>query len=368
MSCRNSVINIANLSRAAAAMALRRTSTFEENRSRSRPRTDPGAQHINQPAIRKSLLETAALDAAQQRAADGTTSGSLHQEALEAFSVVAALVLGFSVSSCVAVAAELTDQMLQGNPTVVAFCVMMSASAALSGYSAVFFTMEIYYVKRLSDEGGAATSFRVEVFRTHLGFRRKIARNATVFALAIDLVAIGVLLSGFLPLPYAIATLTLLSLGALLVLLTMTQMRRLTAHCLSIGDDELSLDEDVDATAHASPPAKPTPSSQHADAIGCSSPATEGPRRLVPLVRGLGGAGQANGLDAEASMPLPTGRRSVRRSVDSVHRCSEVSCVRRGVDMEVTDAVQRARNAAALRRRAVHMSGRIAPMHVPSPR
>ena len=50
---------------------------------------------------------------------------------------------------------------------------MMAVSTALSGYSAVFFTMEVYYVKRLADEGGADQQLRLETFLTLVGYRRK---------------------------------------------------------------------------------------------------------------------------------------------------------------------------------------------------
>ena len=161
------------------AMAHRQD-TFQFNKARDIGRGD-----------RVSVAQQAAEQAAEAKLQGSTVDVNTHQDAIEAFSVVAALVLGFSFSALVAVACELTTQLSSGNPYVGAFCLLMSVATASSGYSAIFFTMEVYYVKRLSDEGGVSASLRVETFLTLVGYRRKLARNATVGALAVDMLAIG---------------------------------------------------------------------------------------------------------------------------------------------------------------------------------
>ena len=170
---------------------------------------------------------------------------NVHQDAIDAFSVVAALVLGFSFSALVAVACELTSALSSGNLYVGTFCLIMSVSTAASGYSTVFFTMEVYYAKRLAQEADSRrnTNLRVETFLAMVAYRRKVARNATVGALALDMIAIGILIWGFLPSGIGYAVLTCLCGGAVLVLLTMSQMRTLTAFCLGLGEEEESSEE-----------------------------------------------------------------------------------------------------------------------------
>ena len=170
---------------------------------------------------------------------------NVHQDAIDAFSVVAALVLGFSFSALVAVACELTSALSSGNLYVGTFCLIMSVSTAASGYSTVFFTMEVYYAKRLAQEADSRqnTNLRVETFLAMVAYRRKVARNATVGALALDMIAIGILIWGFLPSGIGYAVLTCLCGGAVLVLFTMSQMRALTAFCLGLGEEEESSEE-----------------------------------------------------------------------------------------------------------------------------
>ena len=213
--------------------AAHRQDTFQFNKSRRR-------NNLNLTLPEQAANEAAARrksQAAVEAAAVGRNA-DVHQEAIEAFSVVAALVLGFSFSALVAVACELTNELRMGNAYVAVFCVMMAVSTALSGYSAVFFTMEVYYVKRLADEGGADQQLRLETFLTLVGYRRKLARNTTVIALALDMVAIGILIFGFLPLGVGIVVLVCLSCGSVLVVLIMVQMRQLTAYCLGLGSHE----------------------------------------------------------------------------------------------------------------------------------
>ena len=208
----------------------------------------PASLFRHQDTFAQHRTEEAAQIATQRRlsrcGSSSTTAGdvTVHQEAIEAFSVVAALTLGFSFSALVAVACELTEDLKSGLSTVTSFCVMMAAATALSGYSCVFFTMEVYYVKRLSDEGGANVVLRLETFLAYVGYGRKLARNATVGALAIDMIAIGVLMFGFLPFGWGVTVLAFLIAGSVLVLFTMISMRQLTAHCLRLGSEDAAGD------------------------------------------------------------------------------------------------------------------------------
>ena len=105
--------------------------------------------------------------------------------------------------------------------------------------------MEVYYAKRLAQEADSRqnTNLRVETFLAMVAYRRKVARNATVGALALDMIAIGILIWGFLPSGIGYAVLTCLCGGAVLVLFTMSQMRALTAFCLGLGEEEESSEE-----------------------------------------------------------------------------------------------------------------------------
>ena len=162
----------------------------------------------------------------------GSSAAHSHHDAIQSFSVVSALVLGFSVSALVAVACELNEEMVAARVTICVFCVIMAASTAISGYSTVFFTMEAYYIKRLSDDDVSEVS--VVTFLKFTATGRKFARLFAVMALAMDMLAIGLLLWDFLPHAYSVAVLASLGFGAAMVLTTMRQMRKLTTFCLGL--------------------------------------------------------------------------------------------------------------------------------------
>ena len=207
------------------------------------------------------LRKEAALQAAERRetAAFDDRHRANMADAIQAFSVVSVLVLGFSVTSLVAVACELYPELIAGRKTTASFCVIMALAAAFSSYATVFFTMEIYYLKRLSDEIGAARCVMIETFMTFTGKWRKLARNATVLALACNLIAIAVLLWDFLPDGFAWAVAICMGTSAVVVVVTMLHLRNVTKICLHEGqmllEDQalLQAQEAQSASACASP-------------------------------------------------------------------------------------------------------------------
>ena len=170
--------------------------------------------------------------AASEAAARRDDSSHASADAIEAFCVVAALVFGFSSSSLIAVACELNEELTAGRYSVAAFCTVTALAAALSGYATVFFTLEVYYLKRLSDEAGSTRTLMIETFMTLTGKWRRFARVATNSALAADLIAISILLWDFLPNAFAYAVTAVLGCGALLVVYTMRNMKKLASACL----------------------------------------------------------------------------------------------------------------------------------------
>lgn len=180
------------------------------------------------------IEKEAAISAAARRdeASEGPgAQGQASADAIEAFGVVAALVFGFSGSSLVAVACELNAELVAGRTSIAVFCLVAGLAAALSGYATVFFTLEVYYLKRLSDEAGSARSLMIESFMTFTGKWLRIARISTNSALAADLVAIALLLWDFLPTPFAVAMASTLGCGAALVWFTMRNMKLLASAC-----------------------------------------------------------------------------------------------------------------------------------------
>lgn len=145
---------------------------------------------------------------------------------------------GFSASSLVAVACELNTELTAGRLSIAIFCTVTALAAALSGYSTVFFTLEVYYLKRLSDEAGPHRILMIESFMTFTGKWRRFARIATNSALAADLIAVSILLWDFLPRPFAYAVTSILGCGAVLVAYTMRTMKKLASSSLDKADDE----------------------------------------------------------------------------------------------------------------------------------
>lgn len=169
----------------------------------------------------------AAMQAATMRDQGGSSQAI---DALEGQSVISALVLGFAVSSQVAVACEARDEMHR--PTVASFCVIMAIATALSGYATVFFGCEIYYLKRLADEAGESRSIMVETFMTFTGRWRKVARISSNLALASEMIGLAVLLWDFLPHAFAWTLAATLGAGAVMVILTMLHLSSITHWCL----------------------------------------------------------------------------------------------------------------------------------------
>jgi hypothetical protein len=219
------------------------------------------------PSVSAELRKEAALQAAERR--ETATFDDRHRanmaDAIQAFSVVSVLVLGFSVTSLVAVACELYPELIAGRKTTAAFCVIMALAAAFSSYATVFFTMEIYYLKRLSDEIGAARCVMIETFMTFTGKWRKLARNATVLALACNLIAIAVLLWDFLPSPFAWAVAICMGTSAVVVMITMLHLRNVTKICLREG--QMLLEDQALSQVQAADQAAESP---RANCSGCT--------------------------------------------------------------------------------------------------
>jgi hypothetical protein len=139
------------------------------------------------PSAKEETMQTASPrrssvdpSAHQQSGAEQQQHANL--DAIQSFSVVATLVLGFSVSALIAVACELTDELRSGTLSVFLFAVLMSVATVMSSYATVFFTLEVYYLRRLVGEGGEREEAALMTFLHYTGSWRRLARVMTVGA------------------------------------------------------------------------------------------------------------------------------------------------------------------------------------------
>lgn len=155
-------------------------------------------------------------------------------DAFNAFTVVAALVCGFSVSCLIEAACEFKEELIS-TVRIASFVVLMALAAALSGFATVFMTLEVYYIKRMAMSSPAS----LYAFLQYTAFLRWISRNATYAALAAIFVGLALLLWDFVGGGgFAIAIAVMLGSAAIAVFATASRMYRLAVRAEASGNNK----------------------------------------------------------------------------------------------------------------------------------